>query len=91
MAGTARLPGMTDAQIEELDTLAVDYKKWQKKRMAALAKEVEAKDKIFDAMKKHKKRKYVYEDTTIEIITTEEKLKVTVADPQEGDDDKEAA
>ena len=42
---TNRLPGMDDAQIKSLDDLAEEYKKWQKKRIAALAKEVELKEK----------------------------------------------
>lgn len=71
-----RLPGLEDARIEELETLAEDYKKWQKKRMSALAKEVEIKDKIMGVLKGQKKKHYRYEDLEIEIIATKEKLKI---------------
>lgn len=35
----ARLPGLEDAQIEAIEDLATEYKKVQKRRMIALAKE----------------------------------------------------
>lgn len=74
---------MTDAQIEELDNLAIDYKKWQRKRMAALDKEVEIKGDLLKAMKRHKRETYKYEDIEIEVVPGEESLKVKAAKVEE--------
>ncbi len=87
MAG--RLPGMEDSQIEALEELAADYKKIQKRRMTALAKEVELKDKIMAAMKEAKKRKYKYGEVEIEIVATKEKVKVKLAKEDEDESGEE--
>ncbi len=79
----ARLPTMEDAQIEALDMLATEYKKLQRRRMAALAKEVELKEKLLTEMKLQKKKHYKYEDVEIEIVATGEKLKVKIAKEDE--------
>ena len=83
----ARLPGLEDSQIEALEELATEYRKVQKRRMTALAKEVELKDKIMSAMKENKKRKYKYGDVEIEIVTTKEKVRVKLA--KEDDESEE--
>jgi hypothetical protein len=81
-----RLPGMEDAQIEALDSLALDYKKLQRKRITALAKEVELKGKLLEEMKTQKKKHYKYEDIEIEIVPTGEKLKVKISKEEENGD-----
>lgn len=84
----ARLPGLEDAQIEELETIATEYKKQQKKRMSYLSKEVEQKGLLLEAMKRHKKKHYKFEDLEIEIVPTGEKLRVKI---KKEDDEEEAA
>lgn len=81
-----RLPGLDDAKIEALEDLALDYKKLQKKRITALAKEVELKGKLLDEMKSQKKTHYKYEDIEIEIVPTGEKLKVKISKEEENGD-----
>ena len=78
---------MEDARIEELEDAALLYKKFQKKRMAALAKEVEQKDALLAIMKAQKRKHYQFEDTEIEIVATKEKLVVKI---KKQDDDEGA-
>ncbi len=76
-----------DGQIEELETLATEYKKLQRKRMATLSKEIDLKTQLLDAMKRNKKKHYKYDDIEIEIVPTGEKLKVKTI--KEDDDEAE--
>lgn len=85
MSNSNRLPGMDDAEIEELESIAHEYKKIQKRRMTALNKEVELKDQLLEVMKKNKRKHYKFEDLEIEIVPTGEKLKVKIA-KEDGDD-----
>lgn len=78
-----RLPGMEDAQIESLETLAESYKKVQKRRLKALAEEVKLKDELMTEMKANKKRHYKYGGLEIEIVTTKEKVRVKTAKEDE--------
>ena len=86
---TTRLPGMEDSRIEELDSAALEYKKYQKKRMAALAKEVEQKEKLMGIMKAQKRKHYKYGDIEIDIISTQEKLKVTIGKEEKDEETEE--
>jgi hypothetical protein len=81
-----RLPG-TDGGIPELEQLGFEYAGLRDQRMAILKQEVELKKKCLEAMQRHGKDTYRYEDLLIMVTPGEPKLKVKVMK----DDDEEAA
>jgi hypothetical protein len=86
---TEALPGMERKGIKEIETLADDYVSHRDKRMAALKKELEAKTKLIDAMKKHGQKTYEFEEdgltVTVELQIGDESVKVKKAELGEGD------
>lgn len=86
---TEALPGMERKAIKEIETLADEYVAHRDKRMGALKKELEAKQKLIDAMKKHGQKVYNFEedgmDVTVELQPGDETVKVKKAEPGEGD------
>jgi cell shape-determining protein MreC len=81
-----RLPGMEDAEIEELENLAKQYARIRDKRQALTTQEVDLKDLLLKAMKKNKKTEYSHGKVTIKIVAEEETVKVRIAkDGEEGD------
>lgn len=79
-----RLPGV-EGSIAELEQLGFEYAAIRDRRMEALKDEVELKGKILQAMRKHKKTQYIYQDLMIQIVPGEEKLKVKVAKEEDED------
>ena len=77
-----RLPGMEDPAIEILEALATKYKSAQRKRMAALATEVEVKNLILGEMHKRKKTRYCRGGLTITIKPKSELVQVTFEDEE---------
>lgn len=74
----ARLPGMGDAAITELNQAALDYAEGRDERMEMTKREVELKTRLIALMHKHSKKTYVYEDIEIEIVPEGEKVKVRI-------------
>ena len=73
-----RLPGMEDAEIEELEDAAREYANLRDDRMNLLNSEVEMKEKLLDLMKRHKKEKYVHDGVEIKITHEKETIKVKI-------------
>lgn len=77
-AQQARLPGTTNA-IKELDDLSHEYAEARDDRMKHLGREVDLKVRLKDAMHKHKRKTYKYEDVNTELVPGEETVKVKIS------------
>lgn len=76
---TTPLPGLERKAIKEIETLADKYAALRDERMEVLKKEVEAKTKLIDAMKRNDQEVYVFEEDGESVtvtLKTEEKVKV---------------
>lgn len=77
---TGALPGMERKGIKEIEKLADEYVSFRDERMGVLKKEVEAKNKLIDAMHRHGQTVYEFEEDgapiTVELKTGDEKIKV---------------
>jgi len=80
-----RLPGMEDAEIEELEDAAKDYASLRDDRMHLLSKEVEMKDNLLALMKKHGKLTYTHDGVEVRIVHENEKVKVKIKKEKEED------
>ena len=88
-AKQARLPGMEDNAIEEIETTARQYKAKQSKRMAILKEEVDLKGLLLNLLHRHNKKTYYHDGLSVEIVPTGEKVKVRFgAEPDNGDDEE---
>jgi hypothetical protein len=74
----ARLPTMEDPVIEDLESAARLYADTRDKRMRLLDYEVQLKEDLLGLMVKNKKRRYVRDGVTIEIVAKEETVKVRI-------------
>ncbi len=82
------LPGMEERRIEDLHAAALDYVSVRDARMALTEKEVEAKQKVLDAMNKHKRKSYTCEGVEIIFVAGEPTVKVKV---HKAEDEESAA
>ncbi len=73
-----RLPGMEDAEIQELEALAEEYDDIKNQRVALSAKEVPLKKKLLDIMKANNKTKYTRDGVEVELVVEEETVKVKI-------------
>ena len=73
-----RFPTMEDAAIQELESLAEDYRAALDERMEALKVEVDLKDKLLDAMKSYGKEKYFHAGISIEVVNSKDKVRVRI-------------
>lgn len=71
-----RLPGMEDSAIEELEDAAKRYVTVRDERMALTEREVDSKDLVLTLMKRHDKQTYRRDGIEINIVHTEESVKV---------------
>jgi len=90
-------PGVESARINEIDNLAGDYVIERDRRIVQLAKEIEAKRKLIEALHRNAAKisvpqsdgtvllVYRYDETTITLAPGKEKLKV--ANSEHSDDD----
>jgi hypothetical protein len=86
--------GVAPVRIAELDKLADDYVVHRDRRIVQLAKEIEAKRKLIDALHAHDDQirtpsgtlVYRYDDSTITLTPGKEKLKVENGDSGGGDE-----
>ncbi len=76
------LPGMEGRQIQELVDLGTEYAKIRDKRMDLGKREVELKHDLLSAMKKHKKKEYIFDGIEIRVVMEEETVKVKVTNPE---------
>lgn len=70
------LPGTQDGKIVAIEKAAHDYADIRDERMAWTEREVKAKTKLLDEMKKANKTKYQRGGLTVEIVPEKEKVKV---------------
>jgi hypothetical protein len=75
---TARLPGMEDPAIEELENAAREYAGTRDDRMHLLETEIELKGKLLDLMKKNNKELYKRDGIEIRLVHEKESVKVKV-------------
>lgn len=74
----ARLPGTEDAAIESLEALAEEYAEARDERMAIGERESDLKQKLLTEMHANGKTKYLHAGVEIEVIATDEKVKVRI-------------
>ena len=74
----ARLPGTEDAAIESLEALAEEYVEVRDRRMALTAAEADFQQKLLAEMKALDKKRYVHDGVQIEVIATDEKVRVRI-------------
>ena len=77
-----RLPGTVNS-IPELDEAGIKYAAIRDSRMELTRREVALKNKVHEAMKKHKLKTYKYGEVEIEVVQGEEDVKVHVKKPKE--------
>jgi len=86
------LKGMEQLTIPEIDAAAENYREQRDKRMRLTAKEVDAKNALIEAMRKHKQD--VYRDNnaapplTVTLVEGKVGVKVDEATPEVEDDDE---
>ena len=73
-----RLPGMEDAEIEDLEDAAREYANVRDDRMNLTREESSMKEKLLALMKKHKKEKYLHDGVEIKLVHEEETVKVRI-------------
>jgi len=81
------LPGLEDHAIRALDTAATEYAEIRDQRMELTRQESPLKDRLLKLMKKHGREKYRHNGVTIEVVTTEETVRVKIAKPGDELDD----
>lgn len=69
-------PGVEPLTIPEIDEHADEYVTLRDKRMKLLAQELTAKEELMKVMKSHKLKVYEYDDHIVEIVPTDETVKV---------------
>jgi hypothetical protein len=74
----ARLPGVDDPKIEELESLALDYAAIRDKRVALSAQELPLKNDLLAAMKREKRTHYKRDGIEINFIMEKENIKVKI-------------
>jgi hypothetical protein len=84
---TGRLPGMEDAEIEELEDAARDYADIRDKRMKLTTSEVETKSTLLAIMKRHKKETYNHDGIEVKITHEKESVKVRIKKNKDEDED----
>lgn len=75
----SRLPEMDDPEIEELESLAEQYAEYRDERMRAGEREVELKEDLLKAMKKHGRERYLHNGIEIRVVAQEETVKVVIS------------
>ena len=85
-AKNEHLPGMKPKVVKDISDAAEKYVDARDKRIKMLAKEVELKGLLADAMHKNKLTQYRNEDLFVELIPGVEKLKVKSIDDLEPED-----
>ncbi len=75
---TGRLPGMEDAEIEELEDQARTYVSARDERMACTETEVEEKTSLLGLMKKYDRKSYRHGEVEIKVVAEEETVKVRI-------------
>ena len=79
----ARLPGVDDPEIEELESAAEEYVDVRDRRMALTEEEVELKGELLKLMHEHNKTKYVHNGTEIRVVAKDETVKVKIKKKEE--------
>lgn len=74
----ARLKGMEDPKIAELEGLAEDYVEVRDERQALTPREVQLKNDLISAMERHGKASYVHAGVEIKVLVESKKLKVRI-------------
>jgi hypothetical protein len=80
MAKQARLPGVETPKLQDLEDAAEEYVEIRDRRIALTDKEVDAKGKLLNLMKKHDRKRYKRGPVSIEVVPEGEKVKVKIDD-----------
>jgi hypothetical protein len=83
-AKQADLPGMEDRRLDDLDAAAREYAEHRDERMQAFKDEVELKRRVLNLMHRHKKNTYDCDGVTIDVVPTDERIRVRVEKPKNG-------
>ena len=75
----ARLPGVEDPEIEELESAAEEYADVRDRRMALTKEEVRLQGELLTTMKKYDKTSYVHDGYDLKLVAEKEKVKVKIA------------
>jgi hypothetical protein len=84
------LPGMNDAKLSAIESLALDYVELRDERMEIGKREVEIKELLIAAMHKAGKSEYKRAGISVKLIVEEEGVKVRVKDEDEAAKTKDA-
>ena len=76
----SRLPGMEDAAIAELESMAEQYADIRDHRIVLSKREGVMQDDLLSLLKKHKKTEYHHLDVHIWIVAVDEKVKVKIGE-----------
>jgi hypothetical protein len=74
----ARLPGIEDPEIEELEAAAESYADVRDQRMALTPVEAKHKEDLLALMHKHEKKSYVHGNIDIKVVVESEKVRVRI-------------
>jgi hypothetical protein len=74
----ARLPGIQDPEIEELETLAEEYVSFRDRRQELTLDEVRLKQELLNAMQRYNRESYVHGGIEIKVIHKDTTVKVKV-------------
>jgi len=85
----ADLPGTEDRAIRALENAANEYADIRDQRMELSRQEHPLKEKLLKLMKHHGKQAYRRDGISIEIVTTQETVKVKIKKPGDEDEDDE--
>lgn len=92
MATQTFIPGTEPPRIQELDDLALEYRKKRDERQRLLQEEIELKGKLLEKMHEHELTVYPIQDTDVEVALEHGKENVKVRKRKKaGDDDGELA
>lgn len=80
------LPGMQDAKIAAIESVALDYDDIKKQRMELSKQESDLKQSLITLMHKAKKKQYIRNGISVILVVEEETVKVKV----KSDDDEES-
>lgn len=75
-----RLPGMEDAGIKELESIAEQLADVRSERIRLSKEEGTLQDDLLAVMKKHRKIEYHHEDVHVWVTASEVKVKVTIGE-----------
>lgn len=84
-------PGVSRPKIKAIEVAADDYVEVRDKRMAMTTKEIAARTKLVDVMKKHGLLRYQFSDHEVVMVPGQDKVRVRTIDDTHTDEGGEDA